>query len=361
MLCNLGYGPLLQLRSNRATLDIDGSYGEGGGQLLRSAVALAAVTGRDTIVHSIRAKRRPPGLAPQHLAAVAAVAQLSNATVEGLSLRSQRIRFIPGNAISERIQCDVGTAGSITLVIQALLPPMVMSQHTINARIIGGTDVRQAPPIDYFAHVLLPLLAKLGVGARIEVVKRGYYPRGGGEVHLEVFPCTLRPYSFDERGELVRIDGRVHVSNLPEHIAARMRNAFVTRMSSIRSAPLDLPVSVLDDSRATGTGGAIVVWAQSQHSLLGAARCAERGVPAESLGSAVAEELTADLASGATLDQHASDQVLVFLALAGGGSFCTRAISSHARTAMWLIEQFLPVRFDIERKGDGFRVEVLRA
>jgi len=321
-------------------------------------VALSAVTGREVAVRNIRAKRDKPGLAPQHLAAVRAVATLCRGQVEGLALRSREVRFAPGALSGGEHRFDVGTAGSISLVLQALLPALIAGGRAAAVTVTGGTDVRQAPPIGYLQNVLLPLLARVGVDAEIEVIRRGYYPRGGGEVRVAVAPGPLRPLGLDEPGTVVAIEGHAHVSNLPEHIATRMRDAALERFARDAGSAPRVEVEVIDPARATGAGGAIVMWARTRATVLGAGRVAERGVRAETLGAAVGEELAADIAAGATLDRHAADQLLVYLALAKGGSYLTRSITPHARTAMWLIEQFLPARFDVSSKGELVRVSV---
>jgi RNA 3'-phosphate cyclase len=339
-------------------LEIDGCYGEGGGQLLRTAVALAAVTGREIALRNIRAKRDKPGLAPQHLSAVRAVATLCDARVEGLELRSQTLRFAPGALLGGEHRVDIGTAGCVSLVLQALLPAMAASGRSCAVTVTGGTDVRQAPSIDYLAHVLLPLLERMGVDARLEVIRRGYYPRGGGEVRLQLGPSRLRPIALEEPGGLLAIEGHAHVANLPEHIATRMRDAALERLAAVPGPAARIDVEVLGPAEAVGRGGAILVWARTEHTLLGAGRVAELGVRAETLGAAVAEELTCDLAAAATVDLHAADQLLVYLALARGGSYLARSVTTHAHTAMWLIEQFLPVRFAAAPKGELVRVSV---
>jgi RNA 3'-phosphate cyclase len=340
-------------------LDIDGSYGEGGGQLLRTAVALSAVTGREVFVRNIRAKRDKPGLAPQHLAAVGAVATICGARVEGLSLRSRELRFAPGAISGGEYRFEIGTAGSITLVLQALLPVWIGGGRDATVTVTGGTDVRQAPPIDYLENVLLPLLARMGVEARVEAIRRGYYPRGGGEVRVSIAPGALRPLVLDEPGAVLAIEGHAHVSRLPEHIATRMRDAALERFASVAAPDPRIEVQILDAACAAGAGGAIVIWAKTRNTVLGAGRVAERGVRAETLGAAVGEELAADIAAGATLDRHATDQSLVYLALAKGGSFLTRSLTPHARTAMWLLSQFLPVRFEVSTKGELARVSLV--
>ncbi|MEB2284314.1 MAG: RNA 3'-phosphate cyclase [Polyangiaceae bacterium UTPRO1] len=339
-------------------LEIDGSYGEGGGQLVRLAVALSAATGRPVVLRNVRAARRNPGLAPQHLAAVRAVASLADAEVDGAALRSLALRFVPGALRGGEYRFDVGTAGSITLVFQALLPVMVVANRPVAIRVAGGSDVRQSPCTDYFVRVLLPLLARMGIAPRLEIVRRGYYPLGGGELRLELDAAELQPLHLGKHGTVTSIEGCAHVANLPEHIAIRMRSGTLAPLAAVTDVAPEIAALVLDERRAHGAGGAIAVWARTTTTVLGAGRAAERGVRAEALGTAVGAELAADIATGATVDLHAADQLLVFLALAGGGSYLARAVTSHMRTAMWLIEKFLPVEFTVTPQTGLVRVEV---
>jgi RNA 3'-terminal phosphate cyclase (ATP) len=333
-------------------IDIDGAFGEGGGQLLRTAVALSAITRRPTHIRNIRARRRPPGLAPQHVAAVRAVAALCHADTEGLEPRSSSLGFRPRALCGGNHRIDVGTAGSVMLVLQAMLPVMLATGQSMSATITGGTDVRQAPAADYFGHVLLPLVSRVGARIDFTIMKRGYYPSGGGEVRLAVAPSVLRPLSLDHPGALLEIDGMAHVAGMPLHIAFRMRDAALRALAAVPGGAPRVEACLLPIEAATGQGGAIAVWARSEQSILGASRVAERGVPAETLGAAVGESLASDIASGAGVDTHAADQLLVFLAMAGSGSFTTRAVTAHASTVMSLIERFLPIRFLIrERRG----------
>jgi RNA 3'-terminal phosphate cyclase (ATP) len=337
-------------------LDIDGAYGEGGGQLVRNAVALAAITGRDIRVTNIRARRRPAGLAPQHMAAVNAVAALCGARTEGVEPRSSMLLFEPAVVTGGTHRVDIGTAGSMTLVLQAALPVMIAAAKPVSAVIIGGSDVRMAPATDYLLRVLLPLVERMGARVTLEVVKRGYYPQGGGEVRVEVEPSVLRPTAFESRGDIVAVEGVAHVARLPLQIATRMRDAALEGLAPIRGVEASIETSAVPPEATGGAGGAIVVWARSQNTVLGASRVAERGVRAEALGTAVAQELSADVESGASVDIHAADQLLVYFALAGGGSYTTREITDHARTAMWLIEQFVPIRFEVSESGGLARV-----
>ena len=342
----------------RPEIRIDGSYGEGGGQLLRTAVALAAITGRRLSIHNIRAKRPQSGLAPQHLAALRAVGELCGASVNGLALRSTALTFEPGELRGGRYDFDVGTAGSITMVLQALLPVLVACGRHSEITVHGGTDVRKAPPLDYFREVTLPLLERMGVRAEVTLRRRGYYPRGGGEVTLVVAPARLRPFDAVTAGPVPRIHGLAHVAGIDVGIAVRMRDACLAALPGGGPVEPRIEIAQLAPEQAVGTGGAIVAWVQTESSVLGAGRVAERGIRAETLGSAVGVELRADLESGASVDMHAADQILVYLALARGGSFSTRSLSSHAQTAIWLIEQFLPVRFETATEDSRVMIRV---
>lgn len=335
--------------------EIDGFHGEGGGQLVRTAVALSAITGRSVRLQNVRAKRDRTGLAPQHLAAVRAVGTLCAAECTGLDLRSQAFTFAPGAMRGGEFRFDVGTAGSVTLVLQALLPVLACAPGPARVTVVGGTDVRAAPPFDYLCHVLLALLGRMGIRVECRAIRRGYYPRGGGEVEVVVTPARPRPLALDASHLPRSIEGRAHVANLPAHIAERMRTAALARLDAF---PARIDTATLGGAEAIGPGGAIVVWARAGETVLGAGRVAQRGVRAETLGDEAGAELAADLAAGAALDVHAADQILVYLALAGGGGFTARTVSSHARTAIWLIEQFLPVRFEVGTAGDLARVEV---
>jgi RNA 3'-phosphate cyclase len=341
---------------SNALREIDGAWGEGGGQLIRTAVALAAITHTPIRVRHVRANRQPPGLAPQHLTAVRAVATLCGGETRGLELRATGFAFAPGPIVAGEFRFDVGTAGSLTLLAQALLPVLASAPGPCMVRLIGGTDVRAAPPFDYFRQVLLAHLAALGVPVRCTLHRRGYYPRGGGDIELVTQPARPRARRFDAATSPRAILGRAHTDHLPRHVATRMSDAARTPLSR-QATEIEVEVA----AEAANPGGSIVLWTHDGGSVLGAGRVAERGVRAEVLGAAVGAELAADLAAGIALDVHSADQLLVWLALADGESaFTTRAVTPHARTAIWLIEQFVPVRFEIasDREAGARRVRV---
>ena len=338
-------------------LEIDGSHGEGGGQILRMAIGLSARAGTPVRVVNVRARRKNPGLAAQHVTAVRAVAELCGADVTGVEIGSRTVEFTPGSLRSGRFVFDVGTAGSVTLVLQAVLPAAFRA-GPVDVRVRGGTDVPMAPPADYFRRVFLRWLGRLGGAAEFEIVRRGYYPRGGGEVVLRISePARWRAVTLEESSEPDRIEGAAHISNLSEDIVRRMASAARKRLASYLS--MRIHTEILDAARATGPGGAIVLWADAAESTLGGSALAERGKRAEVVGDEAAAALMAELHTGATVDVHAADQILPYLAMADGpSSFLVREVTDHTRTLMWLLRSFLPVQFRTTAVGVLNRIEV---
>jgi RNA 3'-terminal phosphate cyclase (ATP) len=333
-------------------LEIDGSRGEGGGQLVRHAVALSALTATPIRIVRARANRHPPGLAPQHLAAVRGVAQLCGARTPGLVLRTGEFEFRPAAIRAGTFRIDVGTAGSIPLVLQAAVPVALAAPGTVEIEVLGGTDVHGAPAFDYAVSVWQPLLRRLGLHVCLEVRRRGYYPRGGGIVRASIRPGAPCALSMPERGAVREIGGVVHTSNLPAHIASRM----AARAGELleRFAPVRLQRNLLEADQAIGPGGAIAIRAECDAALLGASAVARRGVPAENVAEEAAAALAADLDAGATLDVHASDQLLVYLARAGASSqYLVRTHTRHAQTMLWLLGRFLPLRWEIDPTPEG--------
>ena len=215
-------------------LEVDGSHGEGGGQLLRMAVALSVLTEQPIRVARIRAGRKNPGLAAQHATAVGALAKMCDAKVDGLRIGSSTITVQPGKIRPGAYSFDVGTAGSVTLVLQALIPVAAAASGPVRLRVVGGTDVPWSPPADFFARVFLPLLRRVGGRVEVEVMRRGYYPRGGGIVETVVQPTReWSPLEFTELGKVERVRGIAHVANLPEEIPRRMKHAATRRLHGL--------------------------------------------------------------------------------------------------------------------------------
>jgi RNA 3'-phosphate cyclase len=339
-------------------IEIDGAHGEGGGQLLRMAVALAALRGDAVRVHRIRAGRPNPGLAPQHVTAVRAVADLCSAELRGLEVGSSEIVFEPGAIIAGKHSLDVGTAGSVTLVLQACLPVAFAAPGSVTLRLTGGTDVRWSPPVDYFARVFIPWVRRLGGTADLLLHRRGYYPRGGGSVEVVTQPATAwSKLQLLEPGPIRRVRGIAHVSNLPEDISKRMKHAALRRLHGQQDVKIE--ERIYSGEEAVGQGGAIVLWAEAEHTLLGASSLAERGKSSERVGEEAAAGLAEEIASGAAVDVRAADQILPFLALADGpSSFTVREISGHLRSMAWLIPQFLARNVEFQSIGPVWRVKV---
>ncbi len=338
-------------------LEIDGSHGEGGGQIVRMAVALSALTSTPVRVVNVRARRKNPGLAAQHATAIRAVGTLCDARLEGVGVGSSAFTFEPGPLHGGSFSFDVGTAGSIALVLQACLPAAFAAGH-VELTVRGGTDVPWSPPLDYFGHVFLRLLAKMGGRAKIDVAMRGYYPRGGGLVRVEIRePSAWQLLHLSTRGDIERIAGRAHVSNLPEAVVKRMKASALQRLSGFMEVKVH--DEVLGPDRAIGPGGAIVLWAETADTILGADALAEKGKRAEKVGEDAAAGLVKDIESGATLDVHAADQLLVYTALAEAPSeFLVREVSEHAHTMMWLLTSFLGAQFEATQQGGLQKVSV---
>jgi len=319
---------------------IDGSRLEGGGQLVRMAVALSALTATPVEIRNVRAGRKKPGLAAQHIAAGKAVAGVCSAGCTGLAVGSSRITFSPGEPARRDLRVDVGTAGSIPLVLQAYLPLALRCGGSVV--VTGGTEVEHAPTIDYFREVHAAVLRNLGAGCTVEIRRRGYYPQGGGEVAVEVAPSRLRPLDFPA-GTTPGTCGIVSCSSgLPAHVAERQARAaerVITRETGI-------PCTVRCERQdGPSTGSSCTAWSGAR----GSCALGRRGLPAEKVGKAAARGLVETVRSSAPVDLHLADQLLVYLALAGG-SFTAPAPTLHARTMHWLLTEF---GYEVRCREDG--------
>lgn len=326
-------------------LQIDGSMGEGGGQVLRTALALAAVLGVSVRVYNIRVKRSRPGLQHQHLESVNAIAKMSHGRVEGARIGSTEVTFYPGKISGGEYSFDIGTAGSVTLLLQAIMPLMVAAEGEVSVRVKGGTDVPKSPPIDYYRFVLRPLLSKFGIELNVELIRRGHYPRGGGEVLVKVRRTgALRPVDLVRAGKLIRIEGLSHCVRLPAHVAIRQARAASEALSGL-GVPVNISVEHYEGrpDPHLGPGSGIVVWALTENSVLGGDSLGERGKPAEQVGREAAASLMQDLSTGMALDRHSSDMLIIYALLAGGVSRLGGAsLTSHASTVIDLVKIMAP-------------------
>ncbi|WP_297495733.1 RNA 3'-terminal phosphate cyclase, partial [Thermococcus sp.] len=323
-------------------VEINGSYGEGGGQILRTAVALSVITGKPVRVYNIRANRPNPGLKTQHLHGILALKELSNARVKGAQVGSTRLEFIPGKPEPKYIRVPIKTAGSITLVLQALLPAMAFTGGSFE--VTGGTDVPWSPPVDYLKNVTLFALERMGLKVELEIKRRGHYPKGGGLVVGKVEPWEERkPLIALEWRKIERFSGISHATNLPAHVAERQAKAAEEKLRSFYSVPVEIEKEV---SRSLGPGSGIVVWAETDSLRLGGDALGKRGKPAEVVGREAAGELLDQLTTRAAVDKFLGDQLIPFLAFAGG-EIGVAKITSHLVTNVWVVEQFLGKVFEV--------------
>jgi len=339
-------------------ITVDGAHGEGGGQLLRMAVALSTVTGTAVRIMNIRAGRLKPGMAAQHVTAVDAVRSMCGAEVNGVAVGSHELEFRPGPIRPGRYSFDVGTAGSVTLVLQACLPVAFAAPGPLQLTLTGGTDVRWSPPVDYVARVFLPLLRSMGGNADILLVRRGYYPRGGGRIEVNTRPTSRwAPLDSLEPGAVLAIRGIAHASHLREDIPKRMKHAAMRRLHGRPDVKIEERVYAGDE--AVGQGGAVVLWAETEHGILGADALAERGKPSERVGEEAASVLAAELDGRGTLDVHAADQILPYLCLADGPSaISVRDATGHLRSLAWLLPQFLERTIRLQGEAGRWVVRV---
>jgi len=325
---------------------IDGARGEGGGQVARLALALGAATGRAVRVTNVRANREQPGLKAGHAAAFRALAQLCDGTVEGAQVGSTDVTLRPGAVVGGDYAFAIETAGPVTLLAQALLPAIVASRQAFTLRLRGGTNVAWAPQWDDYAHVHLPLLRRLGIHAEGALQKRGYFPQGGGEATLEVSTPSLAPADFTQQGELRSLHAVVSSHGLPRHVIERALVAIPDALRDVRAVEVSQ-----DFHRGPGVGMAIALRAECARTVLGADAVGRKGVRVEDVVLEATSALRAEIASGAGLDVHQADQMPVFLALAGGGSFTCRRLSEHARTVLDMLPEFLPVKVQVDARG----------
>jgi RNA 3'-terminal phosphate cyclase (ATP) len=346
---------------------INGSYGEGGGQVLRTSLTLSTLLGEPLRIENVRAKRRKPGLQAQHLTGVRAIAQICDAELEGADLGSLTLTFRPmSSPRAGEYSFDVaearkgGSAGATSLVFQTLLLPLAFARGQSRLTIRGGTHVAWSPPFHYLKYVYLPTLARMGVEARVEIERWGWYPIGGGEMTAairgqgESYLCGL---DLVERGELKLLWGISATSNLPAHIGQRQKKR---AEEYLRKRGFDPRIEIVE-APSQGQGTVVFLAAEYEHAVAGFSSLGERGKPAEKVAEEACREFIEYHQSGACLDKHLADQLILPMALASGPSaFTTCEITQHLLTNVWVVEQFLDVRFEIEgEEGEKGRVQKL--
>lgn len=334
-------------------IQIDGSYGEGGGQILRTSLSLAAITGEPIRIDCIRAGRQKPGLAAQHLTAVRAAAAICQAKLRGDELGSMTLEFIPsGSTQAGRYTFDVtearegGSAGAVTLVLQTILLPLALAAGDSEVTLRGGTHVTFSPSFTYIEQVYLPMLNPMGVQAEVRLRAWGWYPQGGGEVELRVSGGSkLSGFNLLERGDLRQVRGMAVVTELPSHIPQRMASR---AENLLRQADLRAHVQPLRE-RGVAPGAGIFLTAEYENSRAGFSALGRVGLPAERVAEMACEEMLGFHKNGAPVDVHLADQLLLPAALALEASqYRVAEISTHLTTNAWVIEQFGLARVTVD-------------
>jgi RNA 3'-phosphate cyclase len=330
-------------------IEIDGSYGSGGGQILRTASALSAVTKKSCHVFNIRKGRPKPGLMAQHLLGIQALAQLCNGRLEGDFLGSKEIKFYPEGISGKDLRIKIETAGSITLVLQALIPPALFAPRPIKITFAGGaTDTFFSPTIDHFRYVFLKILEKMGGKVEVNILKRGYYPEGGARVEVKIFPSKLKPLNLTERGELKKISTISGASKFLKNKKVAER-----QLMGVREVlgKLKLPIEEKVEYYETQSPGSqICLIAEFENTIIGSDNLGKLGKRAEDVGKEAALELLKEEKTKACLDKHLADQILPYLALASGKSqISVSEITDHCKTNIWVIEKFIEGRFEVKQ------------
>lgn len=334
-------------------IEIDGSYGEGGGQVVRLSVALSALTQIPVKIKNIRYNRPNPGLRPQHVTSIKALEQLCTAKTKGVRVGSTIIEFYPEAMKGGTYSFDIGTAGSITLVLQACILPSLFANKKIKISLTGGTDVGWSPPWDYFQHVFLSLLKKMNLEIDATLIKRGYYPKGGGEVSVTINPHSqVHPFLPNEINRY-HVRGVINISQLPSHISHRIE---ASAQDFLKKNNLSAEIHI-EEYQSSSPGVGFVLWA-SNGTILGTDCLGEKGKPAEKIGEITATKLITELNSGATLDNNAVDQLLPYLLLAKKSSFLCRELSNHAQTEIWLLKKFFSKIFSVAKKDHLLKISI---
>ena len=341
-------------------VEIDGSILEGGGQILRSAVALSALLLKPVVVKRIRVKREKPGLQQQHLHGVIALQQITDADVKGAHVGSTEIAFSPQNRRGGEIDIDIGTAGAVTLVLQAVMIAAPFCEHPVVARISGGTNVAWSPPVDYLQSVFLPRLAQMGYSGAVQLERRGYYPRGGGRVRAEFSRMShLSPVKLVRAETVPQIAGKSHCGALERHVAERQGKAATETLNDAGYQSVRMEIEHNPKTLCPGSG--ISLWTEGEDNrLVGADALGERRVRAETVGQQAAQTLIQELKTQAPVDRHQADMLIPYVAIARGeSSFPVSEITLHAVTNIHVVEQFLEAKFAVKGKaGSPGSIEV---
>ncbi|MGB9740615.1 MAG: RNA 3'-terminal phosphate cyclase [Candidatus Bathyarchaeia archaeon] len=341
-------------------IEIDGSQKSGSGTILRLSVALAAITGQPLHIYNIRQNRPQPGLRPQHLEAVLTAARICDAELKGAELNSRELWFTPGKVRGGRVEAEIGTAGSIPMLLMTVLPICAFAENPVQLHVHrGGTDVQSSPTTNYLRFVLLPMLERMGITANLTVHKYGYYPKGMGEVTLDVKPNrNLKPIMLENFGRIRALKGVSVCTFLADRRVAERQAEAANNYLLEKGYTAEIRI-VNDRSNPLQKGSSLVLWAETDMgAVLGADAIGEIRKTSEAVGREAAEKLYAEISCKPTVDVHLADMLIPYLALASGkSSYLTRLFSEHLETNIWLAQEILGVKFAVEKVNGLYRVE----
>lgn len=336
-------------------IQIDGRHGEGGGQILRTALTLSAICQVPLYIHHIRGNRKKPGLRPQHLIAINSLATITKAKVQGATIDSHELIFVPGEIHEGNYSFHIGTAGSTGLVLQAMIPVLLLGKIPSQIQITGGTHVPWSPSFHYIKTVFLPVLKTMGGNVTIEIDKWGWYPKGGGTIRAVIKNTQgLKAIHLSNRRELRYFHILSAVSNLPLSIAERQRDQSIKKLEHLKLNP----TTSIENPPSYGQGTVLFLHAQFEGGGGGFTSLGKKGKRAEEVANEACDECIKFLNSRGVIDIHLADQLVLYMALARGRStLITERITEHLLTNIWVIEQFLPVTFDIEKETGKIEVD----
>lgn len=338
-------------------LEVDGSFGEGGGQILRTAVTFSVIAGRPVRVSKIRAGREIPGLRQQHVSTLQALGLIFGAELKGAEIGSSEITFSPGSRHLLSTSVDMKTAASITLLLQAVIPAVALTRSRVALQITGGTDVPWSPTLDYLSEVVRPAYKLMGLNFRVDSTRRGYYPRGGGKVSAEVEPASsLHPVSLTTPHTVAKVDLVSRCACLPRHVAERQLESMVRFLSS---SGVSIGSRTLGEEKADSPGSSVLAYTTSEGHMIGADAIGARGRRAEDVGEQAAVKLASSLSSGAAVDTNLADMIAPLLSLADGASTLrVPQVSLHLKTGLHVARLFTGCEYSSQQDGATYVITI---